>query len=86
MASRGFDGKVALHLREGRGWLSTSVAPPRGHSPQPNEESRGRGERRKRNGRRGTELAEARERNTTSPLEPLGLGAGESKGRVGGLL
>lgn len=43
MASRGFDGKVALHLREGRGWLSTSVAPPRGHSPQPNEESRGAG-------------------------------------------
>lgn len=84
MASRGFDGKVALLLGEGRWLLSTYVAPPRGHSSPRNEESRGRGERRKGNGRCGrgrgvSKLAEASRERYYISQESLGLEAGATK-------
>lgn len=67
MTSRSFDGKVVLLLGEGRGLLSTYIAPPRGHSSQPLEGSRGRGERRKWNGRCGLSERKRVKKYTTVP-------------------
>lgn len=81
MASRSFDGKVALLFREGHEWTNTLWR----HLADSGGEPGGGEKKRKRNGRCAIPLTEGIEKNTTFPTGPRGLrrvdwGAGNQRG------